>query len=86
MEYRKEKRLFWYVFFVVENRNFDVCVFDLVKYVVVVLDKMGEFQFIYKGNIKIGKYQSFNLRGFDIDSQGNILILDYMNYIVYIID
>lgn len=43
MEYRKEKRLFWYVFFVVENRNFDVCVFDLVKYVVVVLDKMGEF-------------------------------------------
>lgn len=86
IEYNKEKRMFWHALFVAENRNFDVCVSDKAKHAVVVLDKMGEFQFIYKGNIKTGKFQSFNPRGLDTDSQGNILISDYMNYTVHIID
>lgn len=86
MEYSEEKRLFWHALFVAENRNFDVCVSDKTKHAVVVLDKMGELQFIYKGNIKTGKFQSFNPRGLDTDSQGNILISDYLNYTVHIID
>lgn len=86
MEYSKGKRLFLHALFVAENRNFDVCVSDKAKHTVVVLDKMGEFHFVYKGNIETGKFQSFNPRGLDTDSQGNILISDYLNYTVHIID
>lgn len=86
MEYCEGKRLFKLALFVAENRNFDICVSDEGKHAVVVLDKIGKMQFVYKGNIKSGKYHSFNPRGLDTDSQGNILISDYLNYTVHIID
>jgi DNA-binding beta-propeller fold protein YncE len=86
MEFDGAKRVFRNALFVAENRNFDVCVSDEGKHSVVVLDKLGKVQFVYKGNIKIGRYQNFNPRGIATDSQCNILISDYMNYTIHIID
>ncbi|XP_061179921.1 E3 ubiquitin-protein ligase TRIM71-like [Saccostrea echinata] len=86
MEFDREKRIFRNAVFVAENRNFDICVSDEDKHSVVVMDKLGKLQFVYKGNIKTGKYQSFNPRGISTDSQCNILVSDYLNYTIHVID
>lgn len=86
MEFDGVKRIFRNALFVAENRNFDICVSDESKHSVVVLDKLGKLQFVYKGNVKTGRYRNFNPRGITTDSQCNILISDYMNYTIHIID
>ncbi|XP_062616893.1 tripartite motif-containing protein 2-like [Saccostrea cucullata] len=86
MEFNGDKRIFRNAIFIAENRNFDICVSDEEKHSVVVMDKLGKMQFVYKGNIKSGKYQSFNPRGISTDSQCNILVSDYLNYTIHVID
>lgn len=71
--------------FICENNNFDVCVSDCDNSVVVVVNLVGKFRFIYTGPLSFSK-RSFKPCGIDADSQCRILIADRDNHCIHIID
>lgn len=73
-----------YPLYLTENKNSDICISDVNKHAVVVLDKMGQHRFSYKG----GDNGGFWPHGISTDDQGHILICNsyYSNPSVQMID
>ncbi|XP_065925004.1 tripartite motif-containing protein 3-like [Magallana gigas] len=77
-----------------ENRNQDVCVSDYDAGAVVVFDQAGEFRFRYTGPPPITKEsacsdpykRTFLPAGITTDSQSRILIVNYHDQFIHIID
>ncbi|XP_062571223.1 uncharacterized protein LOC134233256 [Saccostrea cucullata] len=71
---------------ITENRNLDICVSDEGVEAVVVVNQARILRFRYTGNTPAQKNQSFCPRGITTNSQSHILIADYNNDCVHIID
>lgn len=74
-----------YPLYLTENKNADICVSDVNKHAVVVMDKFGRHRFNYKGG---GGGGGFWPHGISTDEQGHILICNsyYSNPSVHMID
>lgn len=70
--------------YISENKNMDICVSDCFARTVVVVSNAGKFKFIYPGFSSTMKL--FNPHGITTDSQSRILIADYQNNCVHVID
>lgn len=69
--------------YVSENRNLDICVCDWGARAVVVVNASGKFRFTYFGNSNKSTFLPY---GITTDSQSRILIADYDNNCIYILD
>ncbi|XP_062619376.1 tripartite motif-containing protein 2-like [Saccostrea cucullata] len=69
-----------------ENRNLDICGADCEAQAVVVVNQAGTPQFKYTGHPSTTKEEKFYPHGITTDSQSLILIADYYNKSVHIID
>ncbi|XP_061167421.1 uncharacterized protein LOC133176302 [Saccostrea echinata] len=72
--------------YVAENKNSDICVSDIGSSTVIILNKKGELQFTYIGNLKSKKYSSFTPFGIATDPMSRILVADCYNDCVHVID
>ena len=76
-----------YVLLLTENGNGDICVADYAGKAVVVVSASGELRFKYQGNISPKpNYKSFGPLTIATDVNQHILINDYTNDIVHVID
>ncbi|XP_052683484.1 uncharacterized protein LOC128163851 [Crassostrea angulata] len=73
---------FAYTKYITENRNKDICVTDNGASAAVVVNRAGKLRFTYTGVSN----KLFDPVGITSDSQGRILISDWYNCIVHIID
>jgi sugar lactone lactonase YvrE len=71
--------------YISENRNLDICVADGDARSVVVVNASGELRFRYTGHPS-STGESFDLHGLTTDSQGHIIVADYKNNCIHIID
>ncbi|XP_062594119.1 tripartite motif-containing protein 2-like [Saccostrea cucullata] len=69
-----------------ENRNLDICVTDSGVRVVVVVNQAGKLRYRYMGNDPLLKQNPFDPRGIASDNQSNILIADFNNHCIHLID
>lgn len=75
--------LYCYFYYIIEGLIGDVCVFDFEKFFVIIVNRKGEYKFIYKGFKKV----QFFLYGICIDKVGNILVCDNQcKYRIYMLD
>ncbi|XP_062568639.1 uncharacterized protein LOC134230804 [Saccostrea cucullata] len=72
--------------FFTENRNQDICVSDERTKAIVVVNQAGKLRFRYTGHTPAPRNKPFDPRGITTDSQSHILIVDYNNDCVHIID
>lgn len=81
----QDKALYSNPLFVCENTNFDICVSDWDD--VIVVDSSGEFMFAYNGNRELRRFKNkFNPRGIVCDALQHILVCDFLNNIIHIIN
>ena len=66
------RALLKYPLYLAENINSDICVSDVNKHAVIVLDKLGRHRFTYKGDS--GDNGGFWPHGISTDDQGHILV------------
>jgi hypothetical protein len=79
----KGRHLYSSARYICENRNLDICVSDAVA--VVVVNMSGKLRFMYTGqHSNIGGL--FDPRGLTTNSQGHILVADFNNHRVHIVD
>lgn len=64
-----------------ENKNFDICVADKIANAVVIVDQNGKLRFRYTS---VGRF--FQPVGIVTDSQSRILISDYINNLIHILN
>lgn len=74
------------LYYIDENKNLDIVVSDFDVKVVVVVDKIGSFWFIYKGNFFDKLSDVFCFCGLIFDSMCYILVVDFENNFIYVID
>nr|XP_022311985.1 tripartite motif-containing protein 3-like isoform X1 [Crassostrea virginica] len=74
-----------YLPFMTENNNGDVCVSDSNAHTVVVVDKTGRFRFRYDGT-PARREESFDPRGIVTDALSQIIVTDYNNNCLHILD
>lgn len=72
--------------FIEENKNHDIVVSDWNTQAVVVVTRMGKFRFSYTGNPGSKTAKPFNPYGVATDSMCHILIADFDNNVVHILD
>ena len=68
-----------------ENNNGDVCVSDINADAVVVVDKTGRVRFRYDGT-PARREKSFGPRGIVTDTLSQIIVADYINDCLHILD
>ncbi|XP_062606427.1 uncharacterized protein LOC134268252 [Saccostrea cucullata] len=69
-----------------ENRNLDICLVHFNDKSIIVINQAGKQRFIYRGQTSSPKRKPFNPKGITTDSRSQILIADYDNDCVHIID
>ncbi|XP_062576346.1 uncharacterized protein LOC134238238 [Saccostrea cucullata] len=69
--------------YVCVNSNSDICTSDEGRQMVFVFSSAGELKFIYRGK---KRFKSFTPRGLATDFMDNILIADYINHAIHVID
>ncbi|XP_061186772.1 uncharacterized protein LOC133194888 [Saccostrea echinata] len=74
----------WILYFA-ENNNGDMCVFDMNANAVVVVDKTEELRFRHYGFPAMKKW-SFNPRQIETGSMNQIIVADYSNDCLHILD
>lgn len=78
--------LFDNVLFICENKNGDIGVMECYKKCVIVVEKNGRKRFEYFGYIWLSSFIEFEFVGIGLDSCCNFVILDFKNYIFYVVD
>lgn len=84
-------REFTHVYFsgptaVCENINNDVCITDEGMRTIVVIDKDLDIRFVYDGNISTADVKKFIPRDICCDSIGHILVADFANRMIHLLD
>lgn len=71
---------------VYENINYDICIIDENMRNIMVIDKDLDICFVYDGNILMGDVFKFILCDICCDSIGYILVVDFINCVIYLFD
>ncbi|XP_061175546.1 uncharacterized protein LOC133184470 [Saccostrea echinata] len=71
---------------VCENINNDICITEESMRNVIVTDVDFDTRFMYDGNLKLGEFKKFTPRDICCDSFGHILIADFSNRVIHMID
>lgn len=71
---------------ITENRNLDICVADRAAGAVVVVNQAGNLRFRYKGHTFKSTVNPFIPRGITTNSQSQILVADFSNICIHILD
>lgn len=79
ISHQDHKELFSRPYFVAENVNMDICVSDVGKQQVIVVNRDGKKRFSLGGMT-----QKFNPQQLDTDSLGNIVVADHTNACIYL--
>ena len=70
----------------VETLNGDICILDEAAKKIVVLDQNGMLRYLWDGPLIDSKRRHIEPSGLACDDRGNILVTDYDNNAIYIID
>ncbi|XP_062605707.1 uncharacterized protein LOC134267529 [Saccostrea cucullata] len=71
---------------VCENINNDICITEESMRNVIVTDVDFDLRFMYDGNLKLGTFKKFTPRDICCDTFGHILIADFSNRVIHMID
>lgn len=71
---------------VYENINNDICITDENMRNIMVIDKDLDIRFVYDGNISTGDVSKFTPRDICCDSIGHILVADFTNRVIHLLD
>jgi hypothetical protein len=71
---------------VCENINYDICITEESMRKVIVVDKEMDVRFMYDGNAKSSELGKFTPRDICSDSLGNILVADFSNRAIHMLD
>ncbi|XP_061175968.1 uncharacterized protein LOC133184916 [Saccostrea echinata] len=82
----EEKNLYSRPICISENINQDICVSDVFRYSIIVVDRSGFFRFAYSGGGIHESREDFWPTELDTDSMGNIAVSDNRNNLVHLLD